>query len=161
MSEKLDGIRAYWDGVTLLSKQGNRITAPTYFTKGLPNIPLDGELWLGRGTFDKLQVAVKSNKQEDWMDIKYMIFDLPGSKEPLEVRRNWLRQLSFPSHIHIVDVEQCKGSKHLEKFLDSILECGGEGVMINEPKTLYCPGISSTILKVKVMLMTLNVINII
>ena len=33
MSEKLDGVRAYWDGKQLISRQGNPFTPPDYFLK--------------------------------------------------------------------------------------------------------------------------------
>src|SRR5262249_29125649 len=48
MSEKLDGVRAYWTGKGFLSRQGNVYHAPDWFVQGLPDVPLDGELWLGR-----------------------------------------------------------------------------------------------------------------
>ena len=32
----MDGIRAYWDGFKLLSKQGKEIGAPASYTNGLP-----------------------------------------------------------------------------------------------------------------------------
>src|SRR5688572_11267334 len=51
MSEKLDGVRAYWDGRRFLSRLGNSYNAPEWFTKGLPETPLDGELWVGRKRF--------------------------------------------------------------------------------------------------------------
>ena len=51
MSEKLDGVRAYFDGQHFYSRQGNRFYAPDWFTQGLPPIPLDGELWIGRKAF--------------------------------------------------------------------------------------------------------------
>src|SRR5262245_58339892 len=47
MSEKLDGFRAYWDGQKFISRLGNLIHAPDWFMAGLPDVPLDGELWLG------------------------------------------------------------------------------------------------------------------
>jgi len=46
MSEKLDGVRAYWDGKQFLSRQGNLYHAPAWFTEHLPAVPLDGELWI-------------------------------------------------------------------------------------------------------------------
>src|SRR3954470_6697744 len=46
MSEKLDGLRAYWDGKRLISRLGNEFHAPDWFIKGLPSHPLDGELFL-------------------------------------------------------------------------------------------------------------------
>ncbi len=47
LSEKLDGVRAYWDGQQFWSRLGNLYHAPGWFVAGLPNVPLDGELWLG------------------------------------------------------------------------------------------------------------------
>ena len=49
VSEKLDGIRAYWDGSNLLTRQGKIINAPKYFTQNLPSFALDGELYTRRG----------------------------------------------------------------------------------------------------------------
>ena len=34
LSEKLDGVRAYWDGTQFLSRNGNRYVAPEWFTLG-------------------------------------------------------------------------------------------------------------------------------
>ena len=44
VSEKLDGVRAYWDGETLTSRNGNRFNAPPWFIEDFPHVPLDGEL---------------------------------------------------------------------------------------------------------------------
>jgi ATP-dependent DNA ligase len=52
VSEKYDGVRACWDGSQLLSRAGNVIHAPAWFTARLPTTPLDGELWAGRGRFE-------------------------------------------------------------------------------------------------------------
>jgi len=51
VSEKLDGIRAIWDGYQFSSRQGHPIYAPAWFTQHFPTRPLDGELWIGRGQF--------------------------------------------------------------------------------------------------------------
>jgi len=51
VSEKYDGVRGYWDGQQLLTRGGERVQAPAWFTEGWPRSPLDGELWMGRGTF--------------------------------------------------------------------------------------------------------------
>ena len=56
MSEKLDGVRAYWNGRELLSRTGNRFAAPHWFTAGFPSFELDGELWIGRGRFSMAPV---------------------------------------------------------------------------------------------------------
>ena len=48
MSEKYDGLRAYWDGTKFLSRQGNQFCAPSFFLKDLPaDHTLDGEVWMG------------------------------------------------------------------------------------------------------------------
>jgi len=44
MSEKLDGIRAYWDGKRLLTRSGKVIHAPDWFLKDYPPFAIDGEL---------------------------------------------------------------------------------------------------------------------
>jgi hypothetical protein len=41
MSEKLDGVRAYWDDKQFLSRQGNLYHAPDWFIEHLPTTPLD------------------------------------------------------------------------------------------------------------------------
>ena len=64
ISEKLDGVRAYWDGSTLVSKRGNTYHAPAWFTAGFPDFPLDGELWLARNTFEKLSGISSNNSQK-------------------------------------------------------------------------------------------------
>ena len=80
-AEKLDGLRAYWDGSHFYSRQGNRFHSPKYFTEQLPkDTPLDGELWCGRGLFSQTSSIVKktANAQdhaEDWKKLKYIVFD--------------------------------------------------------------------------------------
>src|SRR5689334_686884 len=108
LSEKMDGIRAYWDGRRLLSRKGNRIPVPPSFTIGLPKIPLDGELWLGRKSLEKLRV-IHNTVDSDWSEVKYVVFDLPSSKEPLENRLNSLKQLELPLHVKIADFKRCEG----------------------------------------------------
>ena len=62
VSEKLDGIRAYWDGKRLISRQGNIFPAPYWFTKNFPSQALDGELWLDRGKFQRLMSIVSKKR---------------------------------------------------------------------------------------------------
>ena len=59
VSEKLDGVRAIWDGQTLRFRSGRQVSAPKWFLDGLPKAPLDGELWIGRGTFERLYGIVR------------------------------------------------------------------------------------------------------
>ena len=81
VSEKFDGVRAFWDGQSLRFRSGLPIAAPDWFIAGLPKTPLDGDLWLGRGRFDELSGTVRKRLpvEVEWRQVRYMIFDLPGS----------------------------------------------------------------------------------
>ncbi|CAH1905955.1 hypothetical protein NTGHW29_700012 [Candidatus Nitrotoga sp. HW29] len=59
VSEKFDGMRGYWDGEKLLTRNGEHIDAPVWFTAGWPKVPLDGELWVGRGQFSRTVSTVR------------------------------------------------------------------------------------------------------
>src|SRR5204862_6869700 len=67
MSEKLDGVRAYWDGERFISRLGNEFHAPDWFAKGLPETPLDGELWVERKAFQKtVSIVRRQDKSDHW-----------------------------------------------------------------------------------------------
>lgn len=81
LSEKLDGVRAYWDGRQFLSRQGNFYHAPDWFVAGLPNVPLDGELWLGRRMFQRTVSTVRRHDQSDlWRQISYRAGSATGKE---------------------------------------------------------------------------------
>lgn len=93
VSEKLDGVRAFWDGVHLWSRRGKEWNAPQWFLDGLPSdLPLDGELWIGRGLFEYTSGVCRSNRQSEWEQVKYMVFDTPAfPHEAVEARWNRVR----------------------------------------------------------------------
>src|SRR5687768_5439005 len=117
MSEKMDGARAYWDGEVLWSRQGKRFDVPHWFTESLPNTPLDGELWMGPGTFEILMAAINSRDSE-WRNIHYYLFDLPSSPGTFKERLLQLELLQLPSHVHIVETTKCTGKEHVLSFLE-------------------------------------------
>ncbi|MDY6948492.1 MAG: DNA ligase, partial [Pseudomonadota bacterium] len=80
LSEKYDGMRAYWDGERLLTRAGNALHAPEWFTRDWPDTPLDGELWAGRGQFEQVTATVRDFDPDDtaWRSIRFMVFDLPA-----------------------------------------------------------------------------------
>lgn len=160
MTEKLDGVRGYWDGTNLISRYGNKIKCPSWFVKEIPNgITLDGELWLGQGTtFEDLQPILKS-KNGDWSQVGYCVFDVPSSLTTYEERMEIMENLKplLPPHIHIVKNIECKGTHHLYEYLDSILKTHGEGVMIRKPHSYYEKGLTSCLLKVKVAITFLHI----
>ena len=51
ISEKLDGVRCFWNGKKMFTRNGNPIICPSFFTKNWPKSQLDGELWVKRNCF--------------------------------------------------------------------------------------------------------------
>jgi len=154
VSEKLDGVRALWDGEALYSRRGNRFNAPAWFTKDFPAQTLDGELWMGRGTFESLSGAVRRQIPDDaaWRRIRFMVFDLPELKMPFDDRLKRLQEMLVPaSSPHIALVEQFRVSSEAElmTILERVTSEGGEGLMLRDGRSLHKPGRSDDLLKLK------------
>jgi DNA ligase 1 len=151
MSEKLDGVRAYWDGLFFVSRQGNRFHAPRWFTKGLPMGPLDGELWIGRQAFQRTVSIVRRQDAGDaWKQVKYVVFDAPTLDLPFEQRAvEIFRLVERAKYANGLAQVQCQGTDHLRMRLSTMVAAGGEGLMLRQPESRYEIGRSSTLLKVK------------
>ncbi|PUU74235.1 hypothetical protein B9Z19DRAFT_470385 [Tuber borchii] len=156
MSEKLDGVRAYWDGETFRSREGNPFYAPAWFTKRMPkDITLDGELFTTRGGFQECVSIVRAhNKPDAWkFSVTYQIFDIPSmGDKPFEERIAYLKDLFGRLRIrwvHVLEHTICKGRPHLFDTLDKVTANKGEGLMLREPGSLYANSRSKTLLKVK------------
>ncbi len=155
MSEKLDGVRTTWNTKNFVSRYGNVFNAPAWFTEDLPKgprgVPLDGELWAGRGSFQFVSGAVRRHKprDEDWAQIKYMVFDGPGILGPFEARMASLERIVHGPNAIIVEQERVKSPKHLVRVFKATIKGGGEGLMLRAPGSPYVFGRSPLLLKVK------------
>lgn len=153
ISEKLDGVRAYFDGKQFISRLGNVFHAPDWFAEGLPEVPLDGELWLARKSFQRtVSIVRRQDKSDLWREIRFLVFDAPAIKDPFERRMEFLRdclQKHQPEFARVHDHAQCRGLDHLREELARVESLGGEGLMLRQPGSLYEVGRSSTLLKVK------------
>lgn len=153
MSEKLDGVRAYWDGKQFLSRQGNLYHAPDWFVEGLPEVPLDGELWLDRKAFQKtVSIVRRQDKSDHWKTIRFVIFDAPASAKAFEDRVAFLKEESRGwrnKQVEILEHTLCKDLDHLRNELQRVEALGGEGLMLRQPASVYVAGRSMTLLKVK------------
>jgi DNA ligase-1 len=153
MSEKLDGVRAYRDGKQFLTRQGNLYVAPDWFVEGLPDVPLDGELWLDRKAFQRaVSIARRHDRSDEWRKLRFVIFDAPALADDFEKRvafyQDCLARHKPPfavAHTQVV----CKSLEHLRAEADRIEKLGGEGLMMRQPRSRYVAGRSSTLLKVK------------
>ena len=154
VSEKLDGVRARWDGAGLYSRRGNRLHAPPWFVEGFPAEPLDGELWLGRGAFEKLSGTVRRAVPDDdaWRGVRFMVFDLPAHPADFDGRLRRLRALfARIASPHIALIEQFRVADHAELMaaLDRVVALGGEGLMLHDGRARYRAGRTNDLLKVK------------
>ena len=154
VSEKLDGVRAYWDGETLTSRNGNRFNAPPWFIEDFPRVALDGELWMGRGTFERLSGAVRRQHPDDaqWRDITFMVFDLPSSPATFDGRLKRLREMFEANKSpHVALVEQFRVADHdtLMDTLNKVVAGGGEGLMLHRGSSRYTAGRTDDLLKLK------------
>jgi len=153
MSEKLDGVRAFWDGRQFISRQGNVYHAPDWFCEALPESPLDGELWLDRGAFQKtVSIVRRLDRSDHWKQIKYLVFDAPEMDAPFEDRIGHLDETIGSLGSAFVEAlahEVCEGMEHLERELARVEGLGGEGLMLRQPGSKYAKGRSMTLLKVK------------
>jgi len=153
-SEKYDGVRALWDGKTLRSRAGNVIAAPAWFIAKLPKQPLGGELWMGRGQFEKLSGAVRKMTplDDEWRQTKYMILELPDATgafaERYEQVKRIVAQANFPQ---LVAVEQFRlpDKAALKLKLAEIVRAGGEGLMLHRADALYVTDRNDTLLKLE------------
>jgi len=152
ISEKLDGARAWWDGTRFVSRGGNEFHAPAWFTKGFPNVALDGELWLARKSFQRtMSIIRRQDKPDTWRQIKFVVFDAPAVNDPFERRLAFIREVVAGKSEFVAPLPHyhCTGREHLHRELAQIIELGGEGIMLRQPGSRYESGRSSTLLKVK------------
>jgi DNA ligase-1 len=154
VSEKLDGVRGYWDGEKLLTRGGERIEAPGWFTTGWPDFPLDGELWVGRGQFASAVSIVRQRTPDDaaWRTLRFMVFDLPAHPGPFAERsaalKSLLAGLALP-WVHPVEQFKVVDRAGLRVAFDRVVRNGGEGLMLHRAASLYQAGRSDDLLKLK------------
>lgn len=163
MSEKLDGVRAYWNGEAFYSRQGNKINAPEWFTAMLPEgVTLDGELFIGRGMFDKTISAVRKDNpiDEEWEHVTYQIFDCPSVDDTFEQRMFALCELldeieadwadpDLECPFYAVEQVRCRSYEHFSEFHSLLSHKGAEGTMLRHRTSPYERKRSGLLLKVK------------
>jgi len=154
VSEKLDGVRAVWDGQVLRFRSGRAINAPDWFIAGLPKQPLDGELWIARGQFERVSGIVRREVPDDaaWREVRYMIFELPGAPGPFSERAEQIRHLVGQTNVPWVLASQQllpADRSDLQQRFDEVVRAGGEGLMLHLADAPYATGRSDALLKMK------------
>lgn len=154
VSEKLDGVRGYWDGKQLLTRGGERIVAPAWFTAGWPATALDGELWAGRGQFSHAVSTVRQQTPDDaaWRRIRFMVFDVPAHGSPFSERipafHDVVSRIAQP-WVQAVAQQRVASHAALQALLDKTVKLGGEGLMLHRGASMYQALRNDDLLKVK------------
>ena len=156
MSEKLDGVRALWDGQALRFRSGRPIAAPAWFTAAWPAQALDGELWMGRRTFDRLSAAVRRTSPDDdeWRSVRYMVFDLPDRTAQFTERLMRMGTVLGEGKGHGAWVQAIRqfraiDTAELKQQLAEVVAAGGEGLVLHRADALWQPGRSNALRKLK------------
>ncbi len=152
LSEKLDGVRAYWDGKSLMSRYGNRFHAPTGSSKACPTSPSmascgsvarrSSARWGSsagktRPTCGSRSATSRSTRRASPTHSR------GGSRPSAHIER--YRPPYLAAHEHAV----CTGLDQLRAELARVEELGGEGLMVRQPESRYEVGRSLTLLKIK------------
>lgn len=154
ISEKFDGVRAVWDGKRLRFRSGRMIAAPVWFLAALPPLPLDGELWMGRGQFDRVSGAVRKTVPDDaeWRSLKYLVFDTLGRAEPFAQRVGLLTQAVAAAGLpwlQAVPHSPLGDALALQARLQEVVAQGGEGLVLHRADALWQAGRTDALFKFK------------
>ena len=156
VSEKLDGVRAYWDGRNLLSRNGKILAAPEGWSAHFPPFALDGELYTARGEFEKIQSIVmdKTPNVTAWSEIKLYVFDVPETSGGLldrlgELEKFIAKNPQAGQNLKIIKQVKVKDNAEFEAFAEQIVAKGGEGAVVREPNVPYERKRSKNALKYK------------
>ena len=185
-SEKWDGIRALWDGEKMISR-GSGVGKPKVYTyipewfkRSLPpSIPLDGEIWIGRGFFQKTSRLStlkpgKSYSQEQidniWAGLEdppviFKVFDIPNDSRPFEERMKLLqtivkdqkecwKKIEYPGKkmfpIQFTEQVKIKSMEQVVSLYKKLTSEGAEGIMLRAPGSPYETKRSKYMLKYKI-----------
>ena len=153
VSEKLDGVRARWDGERLISRGGKVFAAPDWFTRDFPAVVLDGELWIARGQYQQtVSIVRKKTPHAGWRKIRLMVFDLPLDQGNFDQRVQAMQRLMRTNQSpYLAMITQFKVPNHeaLQNRLNAFVEANGEGLILHKATAGYQPGRSNHLLKFK------------
>lgn len=154
VSEKLDGVRAYWNGKNLISRQGHTINAPLWFIENFPSESLDGELWIGHNQFEQVSGITRQLKPNDteWKKVRFMVFDMPQNPHIFTQRLEMMKKLVATvrsEYLQVIPQYKVKSQQELMQQLNNILKAGGEGLMLRRDESYYQAGRNNDLLKLK------------
>jgi DNA ligase-1 len=155
VSEKLDGVRGYWNGQQLLTRNGNALSPPQWFIENWPNTAMDGELWSARGEFEQISACIRSTTSNGqcWRKLKLIIFDLPDQTVNFTDRITLMGKIVAATHspyLEMIKQQKLGSTKSLYRLLNKIVNNNGEGLMLHLASAHYKNGRSKNLLKLKI-----------
>jgi DNA ligase-1 len=154
LSEKLDGMRGYWSGTHLLTRQGNLIHSPKWFTNNWPNTIMDGELWIKRDYFQQTLSCVRKKRVDEicWQFVRFMIFDLPEHGGTFTQRITAMQKLTTKvnsNYLSMIAQFKLTTDEQLDQSLNNVTKNNGEGLMLHLGSAYYHVGRTDNIMKLK------------
>lgn len=154
LSEKLDGMRGYYNRKQLLTRQGNLIHTPKWFTKNWPDNVMDGELWVKRDYFQQTLSCIRKKIVDEacWQFVHFMIFDLPEHGGTFTQRITAMQKLTNNTkspHLSMIKQFKLTTIGQLDQILNKVVNNGGEGLMLHRGNAYYHVGRTANIMKLK------------
>jgi len=141
--------------VYIYTRSGRDLQVTPQVISGLPNFVIDAEFWFGRGLYsDTFMLSKGSTGFIKWHFVRMIAFDEAStdmrSKRFEERYRSLL--LTSPDHpfVKVAPRMLVMNDIHLQYFLQSVIEDGGEGAILRRINSLYEPGRSKLLVKLKV-----------
>ncbi|WP_111979887.1 DNA ligase [Algibacillus agarilyticus] len=154
VSEKYDGVRAFWNGEYFTTRNGHKINVPSELIKSMPEVTLDGELWLGYNQFDQISGLVRRHKSTliEWQFVQYRVFDAPDISGDFYQRylkyKTIIEDINIP-FLRVVEQKKLHDQTELYQWLDNVILLGGEGLMLRDIHADYHAGRHDSLLKLK------------
>lgn len=154
MSEKLDGVRAYWNGQQLFFRSGRLIHAPSWFTEKLPTHPLDGELWMGRAQFERVSAVVRRQQADDseWRQIQYCLFEYPlisgDFRQRVQALEALIAKLQIP-WLRVIPQESVESLVQIKTRLKQLTLQKAEGLVLHLASAEFQVGRTEVVCKLK------------
>ncbi|WP_158654388.1 DNA ligase [Helicobacter pametensis] len=150
-SEKLDGVRAYWDGKALYTRSGKKLNPPAFFTQNFPPFAIDGELWSKRGDFENIVSIIKNkNRSMEWKNLRFHIFEVPHQQGDLIQRLSVLQDYLANHYAPFISIiPHSPLISPLASILKQIIQENGEGIVIRDKSAPYYTGRNKQAMKCK------------
>lgn len=151
--EKYRGVRLYWDGAAAWTRQGREIELPADWYDAMPATSLDAELYDGPTGERRCASAVRFGIKHFTKTMRIIAFDCPAMPDaPWERRITAARNAVEEADFDRVEWAPYSRVKSVEAMLDSLQQVHdrqGEGLILRKPESLYRPGYSDSIVKLK------------